>query len=50
MDVVYFLPDHPTAPQSNALETLLPDLILTVVFSEESIMLKFNQPFGAETF
>ncbi len=34
MDVVDLLPDHPAAPQRQILETLLPDLMSFIRFSE----------------
>ena len=49
MNVVYLLPNHPTAPQSKTFETLLPDLILIFGFSKEFIRIGLNKTFGGET-
>ena len=49
MDIVDLLPDHPATPKLKRSETFLPNLILFVVFLEETCWIYFDEPFSANT-
>jgi len=49
MNVVDLLPDHPTAPQPNRFEALLPNLMAVSVRRKSNSSGRFDDRFGRKT-